>query len=245
MATIEPLLLTATRIMTFLGGQHLTNATGFFFSRGPRLFLITSRHVMFDEESEHRPERLEIELHTDVDNVAEVTGYSIPLYRDGERDWRQGVDAAGEIDVAAIELDRDAMPETAVYQAFTPEHLPSADDETEVGTPLLLVGFPLGFYDTLHHVAVVRHAIVASSFGFRFQGQGYFLTDGRTHRGSSGAAVVARSESVDGPLAELPWKLLGIHSARLDVGGRDIAVDEALGLNCAWYSDILMTLTED
>jgi hypothetical protein len=38
--------------------------------------------------------------------------------------------------------------------------------------------------------------------------------------------------------------LLGVHSARLDVGTRDQELDEALGLNCAWYADILLTLTE-
>jgi hypothetical protein len=27
--------------------------------------------------------------------------------------------------------------------------------------------------------------------------------------------------------------------------GRDLELDEALGLNCAWYADILMTLTAD
>ncbi len=43
---------------------------------------------------------------------------------------------------------------------------------------------------------------------------------------------------------DLPWLLLGVHSARLDVT-RDMELDEALGLNCAWYADILMTLTED
>ena len=42
---------------------------------------------------------------------------------------------------------------------------------------------------------------------------------------------------------DLPWTLLGIHSARLDVGSRDLQQDEALGLNCAWYADILLTLT--
>ncbi|MCK7502387.1 MAG: hypothetical protein MZW92_80370 [Comamonadaceae bacterium] len=39
---------------------------------------------------------------------------------------------------------------------------------------------------------VVRHAVIASSFGLRFQGEGYFLTDARTHRGTSGAPVVMR-----------------------------------------------------
>ena len=47
-----------------------------------------------------------------------------------------------------------------------------------------------------------------------------------------------------GGLDDLPWKLLGVHSARLDIGTRDLQLDEALGLNCAWYADILLTLTK-
>ena len=43
---------------------------------------------------------------------------------------------------------------------------------------------------------------------------------------------------------DLPWMLLGVHSARLEVGEPDLKLDEALGLNCAWYADILLTLTE-
>jgi hypothetical protein len=50
---------------------------------------------------------------------------------------------------------------------------------------------------------VVRQAVIASSFGLRFQGQGYFLTDARTHRGTSGAPVVMHDEAGD---AQLPWK---------------------------------------
>ena len=42
---------------------------------------------------------------------------------------------------------------------------------------------------------------------------------------------------------QLPWKLLGVHSARMDMSGRDLHRDETLGLNCAWYADILLTLT--
>ena len=90
---------------------------------------------------------------------------------------------------------------------------------------------------------VVRHAVVASSFGLRFQGQGYFLTDARTHRGTSGAPVVMRISGSRPKLGDLPWMLLGVHSARLDLGSRDLLLDEALGLNCAWYADIIMTLT--
>ncbi len=241
---IDSLLLTATRVVTCDDDVPLTNATGFFFERDDRLFLVTSRHVMHDEPSNHKPDGLQIELHVDVDNMAESTGFSIPLYVDGKSAWRQGVDAAGEIDVAVIEIDRAALPETAVYHAFTPQHLLADDAHVEVGSSLLIVGFPLGFHDTLHHMPVVRQAVNASSFGLRFQGK---ATSSPT-RAHIAAPVAPRWCCVrtTNPIAsaDLPWILLGVHSARLDAGTRDVEVDEALGLNCAWYADILLTLTE-
>ncbi len=239
---IESLLLTTVRLLTFLGQQQLTNATGFLFERDNRLYLVTSRHVVCDESSEHHPDRIEIELHVDSENLAESIGFSILLFRDGESIWRQGKDLGGEIDVAVIEIDRAALPRNCAYRPFAPQHLIGSDD-VGVGTPSLIVGFPLGFHDTLHHMPVVRQAVVASSFGLRFQGQGYFLTDARTHRGTSGAPVVMRAVDPTQASADLPWMLLGVHSARLDVGLRDLEIDEALGLNCAWYADILLTLT--
>jgi hypothetical protein len=243
MAMIESILLTAANVLTFAGQCRLTNASGFFFERDQRLFLVTSRHVLLDAPAMHFPDRIEIELHTNPENLAESTGFSIPLYRKGRGIWRQATDAAGQVDVAVIELERAAIPRSAVYRAFTPAHLLLEPDRVEVGTTLLVIGFPLGFHDTLHHMPVARQAIVASSFGLRFQGQGYFLTDARTHRGTSGAPVVMRAAGDERLPGDLPWKLLGIHSARLDVGGRDARLDEALGLNCVWYADILLTLT--
>ena len=242
---IDPLLLTAVRVTTFMGRQSLTNATGFFFERGSRLFLVTSRHVMIDKANGHAPDRVEIDLHTDLENMARYATFSIPLYRDGTSIWRQGTDSAGEIDLAVIELERQALPSSTVYRAFTPEQLHGPGDRIEIGAPLLVVGFPLGFQDTLHRMPVVRHAIVASSFGLRFQGKGYFLTDARTHSGISGAPVVVRAAKNASKPEDLPWMLLGVHSSRIDMGTRDLAIDESLGLNCAWYADMLLTLTED
>lgn len=238
---IETLLLTTTRVSTFEGNRSLTGATGFFFEREGRLFLVTSRHVVFDEPTKHFPNRIELELHSDASNLARSISISVLLYRDGKSVWRQGKDDGGEIDVAVIELDRKAFPAGVEMACFTPAHLQRSLDEVEVGSPVLVVGFPLGFHDVLHHLPVVRQAAIASSFGLRFQGQGYFLTDARTHRGTSGAPVVLRSEEAGKPL---PWKLLGVHSSRMDMSSRDLQLDESLGLNCAWYADILLTLTD-
>ncbi len=241
---IEPLLLTAAAIGTFDGDRPVTNASGFYFEREGKLFLVTSRHVVCDERSRHFPTRLEIELHLGLDDVAQSTGFSIPLYRGSRGVWRDTVDASGRVDVAAIEIDREALPHNVAFRSFTPAHIVGGHDDVEVGTSLLVVGFPLGFHDTLHHMPVARHAVIASSFGLRFQGEGYFLTDGRTHRGSSGSPVVARVGELTAAHGDLRWRLLGIHSARIDIGTRDTSIDEALGLNSAWYADVLLPLTE-
>jgi S1-C subfamily serine protease len=242
MAMIDPLLLAATRISTFDGARLLTAASGFFFERDARLFLVTSRHVLIDVPTGHNPNRIEVVLHTDPVNLTRFMVLSVMLYRDGQSTWRQGRDSGGEIDVAVLELDRAAVPREAVFLAFTPAHLLGPMEEIGIGTPLLTVGFPLGFYDTVHNLPVARQATVASAFGVRFQGEGYFLTDARAHRGTSGAPVVMHAPGGPGPL---PWRLLGIHSAALDMKTREPGVDETLGLNCSWYADILHTLTAE
>jgi len=236
---VESILLTTARVSTFLGSNALTSASGFFFERDGRTFLVTSRHVLIDEPSAHLPDRIDITIHLDAADLTRVATVSLDLYRAGRAVWRQGKDLGGEVDVAAIEIDPAALPHAATMRAFTADHLQRSLEELEVGTALHIVGFPLGFYDTLHHLPVVRQAAIASSFGVRFQGEGYFLTDARTHRGMSGAPVVLRAVAPKG----LPWKLLGVHSSRLDMATRDRQIDDSLGLNVAWYADILMVLT--
>ena len=242
---VEPLLLTTARITTFLGDSALTNASSFLFERDRQLFLVTSRHVVNDDPSNHHPDRIELELHTNPKNIAESTSLSLPLYVSGGALWRQGLDSSGAIDIAVIPIDRNLMPRQSLYKAFTLESLVTTQyDAIEVGSSLLILGFPLGFHDTLHHLPVARHAMIASSFGLRFQGEGYFLTDARTHRGSSGAPVVMKMPSKKACKKRLPWFLLGVHSSRMDMQTRAQELDEALGLNCAWYADILIALTK-
>lgn len=237
---IDPVLLATVRVSTFDGDRLLTAGTGFFFERDTRLFLVTSRHVLVDAPTGHHPNRITILVHLDAVDLTRTETVSIWLYKDGKSVWRQAQDSGGDIDVAAIEMDRASLPAAATLHAFSDAHLQATLEDVPLGAPLLVVGFPLGFFDTLHNLPVARSAVVASAFGVRFQGQGYFLTDARMHRGASGAPVVLPATRLPGAL---PWKLLGVHSARLDMGTREPGVDETLGLNCAWYADVLRTLT--
>jgi Trypsin-like peptidase domain len=239
-AVIEPLLLCVARISTFAGTYALTAAGGFFFEREERLFPVTGRHVLVDQPSGPPPRwKRNHHAHGHRRPHAGRRGVASALQRSQKR-LAPGAGLGGDIDVAAIELDRRRLPADVALRAFTMAHLQGSLAEIGIGTALLVVGFPLGFFDTRHNPPVARHAVVASAFGVRFQGQGYFLTDARMHRGTSGAPVVLHHPTRD---ASLPWKLLGIHSARLDVRTREEGVDESLGLNCAWYADILDTLT--
>jgi len=241
---IESLPLAVTRVSTFLADKQVSNATGFFFERAGALFLVTNRHVLLNEPTDHRPDRLEIELHLRPDKLAETVQFSIPLHVAGKPAWREGADTAGPIDVAVLPLVRSALPKKFLYRAFTLAHLVKKLDQVEMGMPVRIVGFPLGIHDLMHKLPVARQAVVASAFGVRFQGQGCFLTDARLHRGTSGAPVVARTRPEASGRTELPWMLLGVHAARLDVANRDASQDESLDLNFAWYADILLTLTE-
>src|SRR3954451_8193323 len=103
---IEPLLLAATRVSTFDGNRALTAATGFFFERDERLFLVTSRHVLLDDASGHHPDRVEITVHDDEVDLTRTTVLSLPLYSAGKSQWHEGRDSGGDIDVAVLEVQR-------------------------------------------------------------------------------------------------------------------------------------------
>lgn len=236
---IDPLLLATVRVSTFDGALGLTGASAFFFERNERLYLVSSRHVFIDEATGHHPDRLEIEIHTNAANLAESCGFSMLLYEDGRANWRQAHDMGGDIDVAVLRIDRAALPTGMALSAFRSIDILDEADSVRLGEPLLIPGFPLGFHDGLHHLPVVRQGVVASPYGWRFQGKACFLTDARTHRGISGAPVALYAPG----RGSMPWRLAGVHSSRLDMAGRDLVADESLGLNLAWYPDVLLTLT--
>jgi hypothetical protein len=242
-ATVDALLLSTTRITTCLGTQAISSATGFFYRCGQTLFLASNRHVFADAAAGHFPDRVDIGVHTDLMDLTRHLRVTLPLYRDGLRLWREATDGAGPVDVAVIEIPPAALPANAVLQAFDETHLDAGDETVAIGDPLSIVGFPLGFHDTVHHLAVARSAAIASAYGVRFQRQGCFLTDARTHRGSSGSPVVRRRATDRSAACAPSWQLLGIHSTRMDIGPRDLAQDESLGLNAAWYADVLVALT--
>ena len=231
-ATVDELLLTTTRITVFPAARALGNASGFFYRSGKRLFLVSSLQVFADAGSGHHPDRIEIDLRTDPQDMTRHARVSLPLVREGLPQWREARDEGGALDIAALEIPAASLPADAVLQAFDENHLGARGEQVAVGDVLTIAGFPLGLHDTVHHLAVARSATVASAYGVRFRGQGCFLTDVRALPGSSGSPVVRRrlNEGASAP----SWQLIGVHSQ---------ARDDLPGLSRAWHADVLPALT--
>jgi len=234
---IDELLVRAVNVQPFAGEKQLSNATGFFYQQASYLYLVTNRHVVLDEANDHRPETLQLVVHTNAADLQQNEHVTVPLYSDDKPAWREHPTIGSGADVVAVPINDPGFLARHFASAFGPQHIVSPQERLTIGHDVLIVGFPLGFHDTLHNLPIVRSAVIASTYGQWFKGCAYFLTDARTHRGTSGAPVVAKMHGAD------DWKLLGVHSARLDVSNRDPEQDEPLGLNCAWYASLVQEMT--
>ena len=244
MNAIDTMYLRVAKVQTFIGAQPLTNATGFFFLHDEFLYLVTARHVVIQEAEEHRPDRLELSLHSDPTDLQRRSDLSIPLYHDGVPQWFQHPRYESEVDLVAVAINDPRVLSSHAVLAFRQDDIGSMHSVMPLGQDVLILGFPLGFHDTLHNLPLVRSATIASSFPHPFKGEPYFLTDGRMHRGMSGSPVIVRSPGRTEYFGDRPpgWKLIGVHTSALDVSDRDPDLDERLALNTTWYASLILDL---
>jgi hypothetical protein len=235
------MFLRVAKVQTFAGQRPSTNATGFFYLHDEFLYLITARHVVVNERLRHRPDRLQLTLHSDPADLRKRNDLSIPLYAAGVPQWYQHPRHGDTVDVVAVAINDPHVLREYFVTTFRDEDLLPSNQSLPLGQDVLILGFPLGFHDTLHNLPLVRKATVASSFAHPFKGEPYFLTDARLHRGMSGSPVFLRlSDRADitEPHAS-GWQLLGVHASSLDVSDRDPVQDERLALNSAWYASLI------
>lgn len=240
---IDSRLVRVAKVLTFRQGTQIGNATAFFFLRDGYLYLITNRHVVHDEVNHLYPDKLQVRVH---DNPQDLTSHG-ELWLDvlgpkGKPLWREHPTLGKNADVVAIPINDPLVIANWHVDTFGPENMMNEQQPLPLGQEVLVIGFPLGFEDTLHRLPLIRRATIASVYPLPFKGERYFITDARLHRGSSGSPVVAKI--FDLATETTPWKLLGIHSASLDVSNRDPLQDEKLGLNMSWYASLIMEMTQ-
>jgi hypothetical protein len=240
---IDARLVRVAKVLSFAGNQQVGNATAFFFLREGYLYLITNRHVVSDDLNRLYPDRLQVRVHTNPRDLTAHGELWVDLLDAQRRPlWREHPTLGRAADVVAVPINDPLVISNWHVDTFGPEHLGDETRGLPLGQEVIIVGFPLGFEDTLHRLPLIRRATIASVYPLPFKGERYFITDARLHRGSSGSPVIAKLFDVSKEATA--WKLLGVHSASLDVSDRDPQQDEKLGLNMTWYASLILEMTE-
>ena len=77
-------------------------------------------------------------------------------------------------------------------KAFQPKDFATDETELGIGEPVVIIGYPLGFFDDIHNLPIARQGSIASVYPIPFQGKPFFLVDANLHAGTSGSPVITR-----------------------------------------------------
>jgi len=177
-------------------GKDVGNATGFFYEYGGRRFLITNRHVVIDEERHHYPDTLSIRVHSNNMDLTINENVEIPLYNsDRSPLWLEHPKLGREVDVVAVKAD-GILKSNHIVAAINSRNLRPSNVIVGGGEDVIIPCYPLGFYDDLHNLPVLRSGMIASPYPIPFRGQPFFLIDSWLHEGVSGSPVFTKPKSM-------------------------------------------------
>lgn len=246
-------------------GNVFSTATGFFYESNGKKFLITNRHVV-DFSSTDSSAKLVVKIHTDKRDLSKFKTVEIPLVKDRKITWLGYSNP--EIDAVAIPLENIDISNT-VINTLSNKNFPPQGLELEVGSELLVIGYPRGFTDKINQLPIAKNCIVSTPIEIPFDGKPYFLMDGNLFPGMSGSPVITKASSthnINGGLSfsnSTQFFFMGIHSASFykEIGIKENPiyilengeikikgfnnepVKENLSLQTCWYNGIIEELT--
>lgn len=201
--------------------HQICKATGFFYRHEGKIYFITNRHVVIDEEEGYYPERLDLRLHLYRKNLRDNRIYKMPLYDEKKPLWLEHPKNSGcnhneIIDVVAILLSDDIskfyvepFSSSDLIPDQRPLDLEAARDEflfpspfkanfvpiseiLKFGDTALVIGYPLAYSDTFHNLPIARNATIASVYSVPFMRKPKILIDSHLHEGTSGSPVLTK-----------------------------------------------------
>ncbi len=233
-------------------------ATGFFYKREDKLYLITNWHVVTGIDpaaleavtgaSVPLPEALVFHYKQTVDSAGNPTAAStnavanypkrIDLYQAGSATWYEH-STRQSVDVVAFRLSQSELGEwwnMSVNEVDQSSHLHVA-----AGMDCFVLGYPKGMVGP-GRSPIWKRGSVASEPDYNWRGKPAFLVDTTTRDGMSGSPVVARHSGIlTGPdgkfggdsMIGTTTKFTGIYSGRL---GED---EMGVQLGLVWKREVL------
>lgn len=217
-------------------------ATGFFFRDEGETFLITNEHVLqnlsFLEASVHtRRKWVDLELWGNHGKKL----WECWKENDKENDKK--------MDLAALKIPTDKLMELGMYSYFTKDHIVEdvlGNERIDIGTPIVVLGYPKGFCDRQNYYPIARGAMISSKHWWSFKREKCFLIDGSLPEGMSGSPVVISTEMISDNVGSQDvvsaqgkdFKLIGVFSGSWVVGGEEV------GANKVYPADRIPKLTK-
>ncbi len=222
-------------------------ATGFFFKHNERKYLVTNRHVVIDEAEGFRPLFLKLKLHNSKIDFSSNNTICVHLYTKDQANWYEHPDySKNQADVVIIPLDDKTLDATNIISFngsiinFITEHNIPKNIQISSFANVIIVGYPLEFYDEKNNLPVYRKGMIASSYPIGFNQQPYFLIDANLHQGTSGSPVLNSTDNVlvneKGAFHSEFTYFLGIHSDEYVVD------EEPLSLCVVWYPSTILEI---
>ena len=94
-----------------------------------------------------------------------------------------------EVDLACVNVSEIAHSDAFFLCLFDDFLSPIDYDKLVVGSDVIFVGYPRGFYDVANNLPLVRKGSIASIPHINFNGKGQIVVDAQIFRGSSGSPV--------------------------------------------------------
>ena len=237
--SVDPLYASTSRVRGFRQGQELWSATGFSWTENAVRYIVTNKHVILGDDFVRNPAPLtsvRLRCHASQTNLTVNRDVDVQLFANSAPIWLEHSDP--QVDIVLIPVD-NALFNGLFFPTFSSANLPMPNLVIGPGEPLMVIGYPLAFYDHVNNLPIVRSASLASAYRVPFRGLSMFVTDATLHPGTSGAPVlfIARGSwaSTDAIMnvGPLPPILLGIHS------GTWPSSSQPLNLNATWFSSLI------
>lgn len=227
---IDKFSSSACPVTLFSQGSILANATGFFWKKEKRIYLVSNWHVFSGREpSTGQPKdrqycRVPDEIHVKgvyKDNPNAVFSLKFSLYDDKEQAlWIQHKEFGQKVDVAMLLIGRMSALNVVLKSIPCLNEMPSVSDiVSQIGQDVFVLGFPLNIMKT-GVFPIWKRASIATEPEFPVNDMPCLLIDTATREGMSGAPVIQRANSfkrsdgsrvIAGPTVT---QFIGIYSGR-------------------------------
>jgi len=186
-------VLTVSRIRYVKEGHLIDaaedSASGFFYEHNDSYYFITNLHVVKDDSDGHFPTELVLDLHPNDSSTKRP--YHLSLYDDQNRpSWLIHRDRGEDVDIVALKVNENFVESQYVIKSFNEHSILNLTPF--LGQNLLVIGYPLGHYDIINNIPIIRDATVSSVSDISTKNKPFFVIDSKLQEGMSGSPITTK-----------------------------------------------------